>query len=137
MSDFQNFARALASRYSGRTAGLPFVRFFGIWNESNLGLFLLPQFNAAGQDRRAPPPTRNSRRPGTQGIKAGNKKALVGMGETSSHRSRQEEPRNPTRSAPATFMKAVAAANKRLKFDAWAQHPYPLPVNMKPTQKVL
>ena len=39
MADFQNFARAVASRYSGRTAGYPFVRFFGIWNESNLGLF--------------------------------------------------------------------------------------------------
>jgi hypothetical protein len=30
----------------------------------------------------------------------------------------------------------VAAANPRLKFDAWAHHPYPYPVAMKPTQKV-
>ena len=36
-TDFKNFCRALASRYSGRTAGYPFVRFYGIWNESNLG----------------------------------------------------------------------------------------------------
>ena len=28
-------------------------------------------------------------------------------------------------------------ANKKLKFDAWAHHPYPVPVNGKPTQKVL
>ena len=51
MSTFQNFTKALASRYSGRYAGYPFVRFYGIWNESNLGLFLSPQFNSAGQDR--------------------------------------------------------------------------------------
>jgi len=49
LTDFQNFARAVASRYSGRNAGYPFVRFYGIWNESNLGLFLSPQFNARGQ----------------------------------------------------------------------------------------
>ena len=49
MADFQNFAKAVASRYSGRTPGYPFVRFYGIWNESNLGLFLSPQFNSKGQ----------------------------------------------------------------------------------------
>jgi len=48
MTDFQNFARAVASRYSGRFAGYPYVRFFSIWNESNLGTFLRPQFNRAG-----------------------------------------------------------------------------------------
>ena len=30
----------------------------------------------------------------------------------------------------------MAAANPRLKFAAWAQHPYPTPQNLKPTQKV-
>ncbi len=38
---------------------------------------------------------------------------------------------------PGTFAEGVAKANKHLKFDAWAQHPYPVPVNGKPTQKVL
>ena len=35
-------------------------------------------------------------------------------------------------------MKGVAAAGKplKLKFDAWAHHPYPFPVAQKPTQKV-
>src|SRR5687768_12038336 len=31
------------------------------------------------------------------------------------------------------FAQLVAAANPRLKFDAWAQHPYPVPTNQKPT----
>ena len=38
---------------------------------------------------------------------------------------------------PGTFAEGVAKANKKLKFDAWAHHPYPVPVNGKPTQKVL
>ncbi len=33
-------------------------------------------------------------------------------------------------------MKGVAAAMKGVKFDAWAHHPYPFPVNQKPTQLV-
>ena len=33
-------------------------------------------------------------------------------------------------------MKGVAANMKGVKFDAWAQHPYPFPVNQKPTQLV-
>ena len=38
--------------------------------------------------------------------------------------------------SPGKFAELVAKANKKLKFDAWAQHPYPVPVNQKPTQKV-
>ena len=38
--------------------------------------------------------------------------------------------------SPGRFAQLVAAANPRLKFDAWAQHPYPVPANQKPTQKV-
>ena len=49
IADFQNFARAVASRYSGRYAGYPFVRFYTVWNESNLATFLVPQFNASGR----------------------------------------------------------------------------------------
>jgi hypothetical protein len=134
MSDFQNFTRALASRYSGRTPGYPFVRFFGIWNESNLGTFLLPQFNAKGKIV-SPAAYAKLAAAGYAGIKAGSKKALVAIGETSST-GRDKKSRGTDAVAPATFMKGIAKANKRLRFDAWAQHPYPLPVNQKPTQKV-
>jgi hypothetical protein len=134
MADFQNFARALASRYSGRTAGFPFVRFFGIWNESNLGLFLLPQFNSKGAIV-SPAAYAKLAAAGYAGIKAGSSKALVAIGETSST-GRDKKSIGTDSVAPATFMKGIAKANKKLKFDAWAQHPYPLPVNQKPTQKV-
>jgi len=135
MTDFQNFAKAVASRYSGRTPGYPFVRFFGIWNESNLGLFLSPQFNSKGAIV-SPAAYAKLAAAGYAGVKAGNAKALVAIGETSS--SGRDKPKAGASDAvaPGTFAQMVAKANKKLKFDAWAQHPYPVPVNQKPTQKV-
>jgi hypothetical protein len=136
MADFQNFARALAARYSGRYAGYPFVRFFGIWNESNLGNFLMPQFNARGRIV-SPANYAKLAAAGYAGIKSGNRRALVAIGETSSN-GRNKRTGGATDSVrPATFAQGIAKANRRLKFDAWAQHPYPVPVNQKPTQKVL
>ena len=49
MSDMLNFAKALASRYSGRYNGYPFVRYYTVWNESNLGQFLSPQYDSKGK----------------------------------------------------------------------------------------
>ena len=135
MTDFQNFAKAVASRYSGRSAGFPFVRFYGIWNESNLGLFLSPQFNSKGQIV-SPAAYAKLAAAGYAGIKAGNSKALVAIGETSSSGRDKKKAGASDAVAPGTFAQLVAKANKKLKFDAWAQHPYPVPVNQAPTQKV-
>ena len=134
MADFQNFARAVASRYSGRNAGYPFVRFYGIWNESNLGTFLSPQFNAKGRIV-GPAAYAKLAAAGYAGIKAGSPKALVGIGETSST-GNDKKKAGTDKISPGKFAELVARANRRLRFDAWAQHPYPFPVNMKPTQKV-
>jgi hypothetical protein len=135
MTDFQNFAKAVASRYSGRTPGFPFVRFFGIWNESNLGLFLSPQFDSKGKIV-GPAAYAKLAAAGYAGIKAGNSKALVAIGETSSTGRDKKKAGVSDAVAPGTFAELVAKANKKLKFNAWAQHPYPLPVNQAPTQKV-
>jgi hypothetical protein len=136
MRDFQDFARAVAARYSGRYAGYPFVRFFGIWNESNLGNFLMPQFNARGKIV-SPANYAKLAAAGYAGIKSGNARALVAIGETSSNGRNKKVAGSTDSVRPATFAQGVAQANRRLKFDAWAQHPYPVPVNQKPTQKVL
>ncbi len=136
MSTFQNFTKALASRYSGRYPGYPFVRFFGIWNESNLGNFLSPQFNSQGKVV-SPAAYAKLAAAGYAGIKAGNSKALVAVGETSSNGRNKRKAGATDSVRPGTFAEGVAKANKRLKFDAWAHHPYPVPVNQKPTQKVL
>jgi len=135
MTDFQNFAKAVASRYSGRYPGFPFVRFFGIWNESNLGLFLSPQFNSKGQIV-SPAAYAKLAAAGYAGIKAANAKAQVAIGETSSNGRDKKVPGVSDAVAPGTFAQLVAKANKSLKFDAWAQHPYPVPVSQPPTQKV-
>jgi hypothetical protein len=135
MADFRNFTRALASRYSGRHAGYPFVRFYGIWNESNLGNFLAPQFDAKGKIV-SPRNYARLAAAGYAGLKAGSPKALVAVGETSSN-GRDVRKRGATDSVrPGTFARLLAQANKRLKFDAWAQHPYPVPVSQGPAQKV-
>jgi hypothetical protein len=44
--DVGDFARAIASRYSGQFMGLPAVRYWQLWAEPNLGLNLAPQFEA-------------------------------------------------------------------------------------------
>ena len=135
MTDFQNFAKAVASRYSGRTPGYPFVRFYGIWNESNLGQFLAPQFNSKGKIV-SPAAYAKLAAAGYSGIKAGSARALVAIGETSSNGRDKRTPGASDAVRPGTFAELVAKANRRLKFDAWAQHPYPVPVNQKPSQKV-
>ena len=134
LADFQDFARAVASRYSGRYAGYPYVRFFTIWNESNLATFLVPQFTANGKIV-SPANYAKLAKAGITGIKAGNRSAQIGIGETSSN-GRDKKRAGTDTVAPATFMKGVAANMKGVKFDAWAQHPYPFPVNQKPTQLV-
>jgi hypothetical protein len=135
LSDLTAFSRAVASRYSGRFAGYPFVRYFSIWNESNLQLFLAPQFDAKGNSI-APRNYARLAAAAYAGIKAGNSRAKVAIGSTSSAgRDKPLAGKSATHS-PARFARLVAAANPRLKFDAWAQHPYPVPVNQKPTQLV-
>jgi hypothetical protein len=41
------FAKAAAYRYDGSNPGLPRVRYWGVWNEPNVSLFLQPQFEGS------------------------------------------------------------------------------------------
>jgi Cellulase (glycosyl hydrolase family 5) len=134
LGDFTAFARAIASRYSGRFDGFPFVRFWSIWNEPNLQLFLAPQFDARGRSV-APRNYAKLYRAGYQGIKAGNSRALVAIGETSARGTDNPSGVRPVHS-PGRFLEELAKANPQLKFDAWAHHPYPFRPNLKPSQKV-
>jgi Cellulase (glycosyl hydrolase family 5) len=134
VSDFTAFAKAIASRYSGRYDGYPFVRFWSIWNEPNLQLFLAPQFDRQGRSV-APANYARLYAAGRQGIKSGNPRGLVAIGETSARGTDNPGGVRPVHS-PGRFLEAVARANPRLAFDAWAHHPYPFTPNLKPTQKV-
>ncbi len=136
LSDFQNFMQAIAARYSGSHPGYPFVGYYSIWNEPNLQQFLAPTYDSRGKPE-SPLIYAGLARAGYAGVKTGNRRALVGIGETSP-RGRQ----GPTKQtgvqqtiAPGLFAQAHSAARPIVKFDAWAHHPYS-DLGASPTQKV-
>lgn len=138
LSDLTNFAHMLAARYNGRRAGFGAVTYWSVWNEPNLALFLTPQFAADGHTVVSGREYAKLYAAAYKGIKAGNPKAKVAIGETSNRGHNHHTTGNASDStAPATFAHAVAVANPHLKFDAWSTHPYPvIGASAGPLQKV-
>lgn len=136
-TDLLNFAKALASRYSGRYNGYPFVRYYSVWNESNLGQFLSPQYDAKGKPV-APAIYAKMFRAAYTGIKTGNRNALVGVGETSARGRDRFLGRKGTQEteSPGKFAELLSKQRPALKFDAWSHHPYPTSINGKPLSNV-
>ncbi len=133
-ADLTNFAKAVATRYSGRFPGFPFVQFYTVWNESNLGQFLSPQYDKKGRPV-GPAIYAKIYRAAYAGIKAGNPKALVGMGETSARGRDKLSPSPGTlqdTESPGRFAELLSEQRPKLKFDAWSQHPYPTSLTQKP-----
>jgi Cellulase (glycosyl hydrolase family 5) len=137
LGDYNKFTRALASRYSGRFAGYPHVRFYSIWNEPNRGIFLSPQYDSKGRSVAAQNYAKLVRA-GYAGIKAGNRKALVAIGETASNGRDRKVTRKGLQDthSPGKLAELLGKLRPRLKFDAWAHHPYPTSPSMRPTQKM-
>jgi len=129
----QNFAKALATRYSGRYTGYPFVRYFTVWNESNLGQFLSPQYDTKGKPV-APVIYAKLYRAAYAGIKAGNARALVGIGETSARGRDRYLGRQGTQEteSPGKFAELLSKQRPVLRFDAWSHHPYPTSIAGRP-----
>ncbi|HET7045575.1 MAG TPA: cellulase family glycosylhydrolase [Gaiellaceae bacterium] len=134
LADLNKFAHALADRYSGRHAGYPYVGRFSVWNEPNLGLFLMPQFDKKGRVI-SPKLYAKLYKAAWAGIHAGNKTAQVAIGETSNLGRDHPKKGAPVSTAPGTFARLLAQT-KGLKFDAYATHPYATRQNLPPTQKV-
>jgi Cellulase (glycosyl hydrolase family 5) len=137
-ADLQKFARALASRYSGRHRGYPFVRYYTVWNESNLAQFLSPQYDPRTHKPVAPAIYARIYRAAYAGIKSGNRNALVGIGETSARGRDRFLGRKGTQEteSPGRFAQLLSRQRPRLKFDAWSHHPYPTTLRQRPTQRV-
>ncbi len=134
--DLEDFAYALADRYSGRHAGYPAVRLFTAWNEPNLEQFLAPQFDVAGESV-SPGLYADVARAITAGVKAASPEALVAIGETSPRGQDRPSRGNVQDShSPARFARLVAEVEPRLSFDAWAQHPYPPRPSIAPASSV-
>jgi Cellulase (glycosyl hydrolase family 5) len=132
----EQFATALADRYSGRHSGYPAVRLFSVWNEPNLEQFLAPQFDGSG---RSVGPTLYAplARAVYDGVKRGNPDALVAIGETSPRG--HDIPKNgrvQDSHSPARFARLLAEAEPAVRFDAWAQHPYPPRPQIAPAEPV-
>jgi len=136
LSDFQAFAQALAARYSGLNAGYPFVGYYSIWNEPNLQQFLAPTYDSSGKPR-SPLIYAGLARAGYAGIKAGNRRALVAIGETSPRGRLEPTTQTGVQQtiAPGLFAQVLSTARPVVKFDAWAHHPYS-DIGASPTQKV-
>jgi Cellulase (glycosyl hydrolase family 5) len=137
LADLRKFAQALANRYSGRHPGYPFVRYYTVWNESNLGLFLSPQYNPRTKKAVAPRIYAGIYRAAYAGIKAGSPHALVGIGETSA-RGRDRylgQTGVQETESPGRFAKRLAGQRPKLRFDAWSHHPYPTTLRQRPTQR--
>jgi hypothetical protein len=135
-ADLENFAAALADRYSGRHPGYPAVRLFSAWNEPNLEQFLAPQFDAAGRSV-GPALYAPLARAVYEGVKRANPDALVAAGETSPRghdapsRGRVQDSHSPTR-----FARLLSEERPKIQFDAWAQHPYPPRAEIAPADPV-
>jgi Cellulase (glycosyl hydrolase family 5) len=134
--DLEDFAHALADRYSGRHAGYPSVRLFSVWNEPNLEQFLAPQFDSRGRSI-APAIYARLARAAYEGVKDANSDALVAIGETSARgRDAPSRDRIQDSHSPVRFARLLAAARPRVEFDAWAQHPYPPQGSASPSAEV-
>ena len=136
LTDLTAFSRALADRYDGTRPGFPFVRYYTVWNESNRGQFLSPQFDAKGK-LVAPSVYARLYRAAYAGIKGGNPRALVGTGETASNgRDRPTStPGLQQTSSPGKFAELLAKERPKIKFDGWSLHPYPTSPGLPPTQQ--
>jgi hypothetical protein len=134
LADLSHFAEMLAHRYDGKH-GHGAVTRFEIWNEPNLGQFLTPQFR--GDTIVSPALYAKLFMAAYTGIKAGNPRAIVAVGDTS-NRGRNKPSGSPGTDsvAPATFAQLLAKAAPNLPIAAWATHPYPSNFALGPTQKV-
>jgi hypothetical protein len=126
---FQQFAFAVAHRYNGRRPGFPYVRFYSIWNEPNLGQFLAPQFS--GKKDVGPQLYTKIYRAGYAGVKAGSPQAFVGVGETSPRGHDKHVNGIQDSNSPGHFAQLVAQQKPAIRFDAWAHHPY-VPLGVAP-----
>jgi hypothetical protein len=133
LANLTQFAHMLAARYNGRRPGFGAVRRWSVWNEPNLEQFLTPQFR--GNKIVSGAEYAKIYMAAYEGIKAGNRTALVAAGETS-NRGHNTPTAGSDSVAPATFARMVSLANPKLPLAAWSEHPYPTEYRLGPNQKV-
>jgi hypothetical protein len=132
-SKFGAFMRAAAERYSGKYPGVPRVRYWQIWNEPNLSIFLAPQYDAQTKKFTSPDVYRDMVNAGAASIHAVHADNLVIAGETAPFRDITRDVLAIDKDwGPLKFMRrmlCISDAGKptcrdTVSFDVWSTHPY-------------
>jgi Glycosyl hydrolase catalytic core len=121
-ADLGAFCSAIGSRYNGRGTQ-PAVTLYSVWNEPNLDQFLHPQFSASGKDV-GPQLYAGMARACYSAIKRTNPRAKVAIGDTSPRGHDRPTTGVQASHSPGRFAELVGKARPRVRFDAWAHHPY-------------
>jgi Cellulase (glycosyl hydrolase family 5) len=135
--DFGAFAEAVARRYDGSTLGLPRVRYFQIWNEPNLHVWLMPQYSTPftenvppGAETRSPELYRQLVKAASASIHGVDRSNLVIAGGLAPF-GREFAFRHAV--TPLRFMRDFLCLTpenkpkpdcKPIHFDIWSTHPY-------------
>jgi hypothetical protein len=130
---FGQFMRAAAERYSGKTPGLPRVRYWPIWNEPNISLFLAPQYDFQTGKFTSPDTYRDLVNAAARAIHSVHPDDVVIAGETAPFRditpdvlARDDD------WGPLKFMRrmlcvddsGLPTCSQTVSFDVWSTHPY-------------
>jgi hypothetical protein len=132
-ADFGAFMHALAARYGGSTRKLPRVRYWQIWNEPNITLFLAPQIDLKTKTFTSPDTYRDMVNAAATSIHAVHANNVVIAGSTAPFRDITPAVKALNSDwGPLSFMRALlcvdnrghATCNDKVSFDVWATHPY-------------
>jgi hypothetical protein len=130
-ADYGAFALAAARRYSGRTPGLPHVKYWQAWVEPNLTPFFQPQFD--GTQPVSPDIYRGMVNAFAASVHSVSPQNRVIAGGTAPFRDNTPSVEKVmTDWGPLTFMRQVLCLSKaleptcstRVHFDIWDHHPY-------------
>lgn len=108
VDDYRDFVTAVTRRYSGDAGQRPRVRYWQLWNEPNLKLFL---DDTASHYR-------DMVNAGYDAVKAAHKDNVVVAGGLAPF----SDPSNQYGIAPFPYMRSLL--KKKVNFDVWATHPY-------------
>jgi hypothetical protein len=127
------FMRAAAERYSGTYSGLPRVRYWQIWNEPNISLYFVPQYDSASRRFVSPDIYRAMVNAAAESIHASHQDNVVVAGSTAPFRDITPNVQTADSDwGPLKFMRRLlciddagkATCADTISFDVWATHPY-------------
>ena len=132
-NDFAQFTKAVATRYDGRSAGLPRVKYWRIWSEPNISGAFRPQFDPATRRFVSPDLYRDLVNRAAAVIHAAARGNLVIAGGTAPFADTNIDVRPYDNDwGPLKFMQRLLCVDDsgrptcddRISFDIWSTHPY-------------